>query len=376
MQESIDMNLGTKNKEQRFENKKNNSASRFFLVFALCSLFLVLFLSSCTNSSQMYKESRVLMDTYCSITVVSSSREKAEEAIEAGFAEIKKLGTLINYYSDTSELSEINRSAGMKPVRVSKETLELINIAVHTSEITNGAFDPSIAPVIKIWDFSRQNKQPSVPEGNSITNAKKLVDFEKIQINDIASEVYLEKKGMEIDLGGIAKGYAADKAVDAIKIKGITSALVAIAGDIRGFGLSTSGKAWNVGIQDPRPETESEKPWEDIIASLRLEDRAISTSGDYQRFFFQNGKRYHHILDPETGYPADTDLISATVIAPDGYVADGLSTAVFVLGAEKGLALINKLGLDAVLVDANRKIQVTENIKKNIDLLDKRYVMQ
>jgi thiamine biosynthesis lipoprotein len=324
----------------------------------------------------MYKESRVLMDTYCSITVVSSSREKAEKAIEAGFAEIKKLGTLINYYSDTSELSEINRSAGIKPVRVSKETLELINIAVHTSEITDGAFDPSIAPVIKLWDFSRQNKKPSVPASNYIKNAMKLVDFEKIQINDITSEVYLQEKGMEIDLGGIAKGYAADKAVDAIKIKGIKAALIAVAGDIRGFGLNTTGKPWNVGIQDPRPETESEKPWEDIIASLRLEDRAISTSGDYQRFFFQNGKRYHHILDPETGYPAYSDLISVTVIAPEGYVADGLSTAVFVLGIEKGLALINKLGLDAVLVGANRKVLVTENIKENIDLLDKRYVMQ
>ncbi len=316
------------------------------------------------------------MDTFCSITVVVSSREKAEEAIEAGFSEIKKLGTLINYYSDTSELSEINRSAGIKPVRVSRETLELINIAVHTSEITDGAFDPSIAPVIKLWDFSRQNKKPAVPASNYIRNAIKLVDYEKIQINDIASEVYLTEQGMEIDLGGIAKGYAADKAVDAIKIKGIKSALIAVAGDIRGFGVNSTGKPWKVGIQNPRPETESEKPWEDIIASLRLEDRAISTSGDYQRFFIQNGKRYHHILDPETGYPAETDLISVTVIAPEGYVSDGLSTAVFVLGAEKGMAFINKLGLDAVLVDGNKKIWITENIKDKIDLLDKRYVMQ
>jgi thiamine biosynthesis lipoprotein len=321
----------------------------------------------------MYKESRVLMDTFCSITVISPSREKAQEAIEAGFAEIKKLEILINYFSDESELSEINRSAGIKPVRVSKETLELVNIAVHTSKITNGAFDPSIAPLIKLWDFSRQNKKPAIPASNYISNAMKLVDYEKIQINDITSEVYLKEKGMEIDLGGIAKGYAADKAVDAIKTKGIKSALIAVAGDIRGFGLNTTGKAWKVGIQNPRPESESEKPWEDIIASLQLEDRAISTSGDYQRFFFQNGTRYHHILDRSTGYPAKSDLISVTVIAPEGYVADGLSTAVFVLGAKKGLALINSMGIDAVLIDANRKVLVTENLKDKIDLLDKRY---
>ena len=359
-------------------NLKLKTQNSKFLLF-VCSLFTVyclLFLSSCTKTDQMYKESRVLMDTFCSITVVSSSREKAEEAIEAGFSEIKKLGTLINYYSDSSELSEINRSAGIKPVRVSKETLDLINIAVHTSEIADGAFDPSIAPVIKLWDFSRQNKKPSVPAGNYIRNALKLVDFKKIQVNDITSEVYLTEQGMEIDLGGIAKGYAADKAVDAIKIKGIKAALIAVAGDIRGFGVNATGKPWKVGIQNPRPETESEKPWEDIIASLRLEDQAISTSGDYQRFFFQNGKRYHHILDPETGYPAESDLISVTVIAPEGYVSDGLSTAVFVLGTVKGLALINKLGLDAVLVTANKKVQITENLKNKIEMLDERYKVQ
>lgn len=313
------------------------------------------------------------MDTFCSITVVSSSREKAEEAIEAGFAEIKKLEILINYFSADSELSEINRSAGIKPVRVSKDTMDLINKTLQITRASHGAFDPSIAPLIKLWDFSRQNKKPSVPANNYIRNAMQLVDFEKVQINNKTSEVYLKEKEMEIDLGGIAKGYAADRAADAVKNKGIKSGLIAVAGDIMGFGLNSTGKAWKVGIQNPRPETESEKPWEDIIASLWLEDRAISTSGDYQRFFFQNGKRYHHILDPETGYPAESDLISVTVIAHEGYVADGLSTAVFVLGAKKGLELINTMGIDAVLVDANRKVLVTENLKDKIDLLDERY---
>ena len=217
------MDLRTQNSEFRSHNLELKTQNSKLLLF-VCSLFTVyflLFLSSCTKTDQMYKESRVLMDTYCSITVISPSREKAEEAIEAGFAEIKKLEILINYFSAESELSEINRYAGIKPVRVSKETLDLINIAVHTSEITDGAFDPSIAPVIKLWDFSRQNKKPSVPASNYIINAIKHVDFKKIQINAITSEIFLQDKGMEIDLGGIAKGYAADKAVDAIKIKGI-----------------------------------------------------------------------------------------------------------------------------------------------------------
>ena len=366
----------TQNTELRIQNTGYRSTLRGFLICSLLTVYCLLHLSSCTNTDQMYKESRVLMDTYCSITVVAPSREKAEEAIEAGFDEIKELEILINYFSAESELSEINRYAGIKPVTVSKDTMDLINKTLQISRASHGAFDPSIAPLLKLWDFSRQNKKPSVPASNYIRNTMKLVDYEKIHINEITSEVYLKEKGMEIDLGGIAKGYAADKAADAIKNKDIKSALIAVAGDIRDFGLNTTGKAWKVGIQNPRPETESEKPWEDIIASLRLEDRAISTSGDYQRFFLQNGKRYHHILDRSTGYPAESGLISVTVIAPEGYVADGLSTAVFVLGAEKGLELINTLGIDAILVDVNRKVRITENLKDKIELLDKRYELE
>jgi thiamine biosynthesis lipoprotein len=321
----------------------------------------------------MYKESRVLMDTFCTITVVSPSKEKAREAIDAGFAEIKKLDILLNYFSPDSEITAINKAAGEKPVKVSSETLEIIKKSIDISIATRGAFDITIAPVVKLWNFSDNNHNPSIPPSEAIEKAIRSVNYKKININNETSEVYLEEKGMELDLGGIAKGYAADRAVNAIKAKGIKVALVAVAGDIRGYGLRTSGQAWKVGIQNPRPESESKRPWEDIFASISLMNMAISTSGDYQRFFIKDGKRFHHILDPETGFPANSGLISVSVIAPEGYISDSLSTAVFVLGVEKGLKLLESMHLEGVLVDIHRKVFLTQGLKGKVEILNKEY---
>ena len=342
-------------------------------VLCLMSVVFTLFLFGCTQSEQMYKESRVLMDTYCTITVVSASREKAAEAIDAGFAEIKKLETLLNYFSEDSEISAVNRAAGIKPVKVSDETREIMIKMIDIAKATEGAFDATIAPVIQLWKFSKDPTASSVPSSEVIRQALRLVDYKKIKISKAASEIFLEEKGMEIDLGGIAKGYGADKAVDVLKVRGIKSALVAIAGDIRGFGLNLSGKGWKVGIQDPRPASASDKPWEDIFAVLHLEDSAISTSGDYQRFFIKDGRRYHHILDPATGFPAESMLISVSVIAPEGYISDALSTAVFILGAEKGMKLLESMGIEGVLVDADKKIILTSKLKNKIEILNKAY---
>jgi thiamine biosynthesis lipoprotein len=358
-----------KSKEQRLKSRK----SIYSFVLVLCSVFYVLILSGCTEKNRMYKESRVLMDTYCTITVVSPEKEAARGAIEAGFAEIQKLDLLLNYFSDDSEISAINRAAGKHPVKVSGETLDMMKKTLYISKMTNGVFDPTIAPVVSLWNFSKKMINPSVPSERMIANTVKLVDYEKVKIDDDKLEVFLEENDMELDLGGIAKGYAADRAVDAIKARGIKAALVAVAGDIRGFGLNTSGNAWKVGIQNPRPDSLSDKPWEDIIASLYLGNMAISTSGDYQRFFIKDGKRFHHILNPENGFPAESDLVSVSVIAPEGYLSDSLSTTVFALGLERGLSFLESTGLDGVLINADKKVFVTRNLKGKLEILNNQY---
>ncbi|RJQ50330.1 MAG: FAD:protein FMN transferase [Nitrospiraceae bacterium] len=348
--------------------------SKLLTLSLLLTAYCFLLFPGCSRPDRMFKESRVLMDTFCAITVVSQSEEKAKEAIEAGFAEIKKLDKYLNNFSPDSEISSISKSAGIKPVRVSKETLDIIQKTIGVSDMTAGAFDPTIAPVLKLWKFSGRPANPSIPSADAIDKARKLVDYKKIKTDGAASEIYLQEKGMELDLGGIAKGYAADKAVEVIKAKGIKAALVAIAGDIRGYGLSATGTPWKVGIQDPRPENpDSEKPWEDIFASVHLKDSAISTAGDYQRFFMKDGKRYHHIIDPKTGCPSESGLISVSVIAPHGYIADGIDTAVLVLGAEKGLKLLESMNIDGILVDSQKRVVITSGLKGKIEILHKGY---
>lgn len=337
-----------------------------------CSLFLI----GCAEKEKMYKESRIVMDTFCTITVVSPSRKEAKEAIAAGFTEIKRLEQLLNFFSADSEVTALNRASGREPVKVSRDALDVIKKTVEIANYTDGAFDPTIGPLMRLWGFERQNPEPSIPLENKIKDALRFVDYKKIKINDLASQIFLEEKGMEIDLGGIAKGYAADRAIEAIKAKGIKAALVAIAGDIKTFGLKPDLQPWKIGIQNPRPKTEKDEDLakggegglsEDIFASLYIKDKAISTSGDYQRFFIQNGKQYHHILNPGTGYPA-AGVISVSIIAPEGYMADGLSTGIFVLGPDKGIKLLESMGFDGMIVDANKKIFITKNLKGKINL--------
>jgi len=349
-----------KNYKLQITNYKFLSCS---LLFALCSL---LFLTGCAKQDRVYRESRIAMDTISTITIASSSKRQAKEVVDAGFAEIKRLEGLLNFFSPDSEITAINRSSGYKPVRVSKETLNIIKKAVRISEHTEGAFDPTVAPLMRLWGFSDEIISGAIPEAQEIKNILPLVDYRRIKINDSTSEIFLEKKGMELDLGGIAKGYAADKAIEVIKSKGIKSALVAIGGDIRGYGLKPDKKPWRVGIQNPRPES-GVGDKEDIFATFYLEDSAISTSGDYQRFFIKEGVRYHHILDPKTGFPAG-EVMSVSVIASEGYMADAISTGVFVLGSEKGIKLLESLGLSGIIVDANKKIFITKDLQGKITI--------
>lgn len=321
-----------------------------FLRYCL-ALPLIFVIIGC-SSERIYKKTSILMDTVVSITVVSDSKEKAESAMENAFGELRYLEKLINFYSAQSEVSLINKYAGIRPVKVSSETLEIIKKALYVSEITDGAFDITAGPLVKLWDFHKKVK----PDDNKIREAKRYVDYRNIIIDEENSTVYLKKKGMSIDPGGIVKGYAADKVVEVLKRSGIRSGIVAIAGDIKAFGRKPDGSPWIVGVRDPRSDNR-----DDLIATLQLNDKAISTSGDYERYFIIDGKRYHHILDPVTGYPA-TRSVSVTVISGDGFLADGLSTGLFVLGPDKSLSIARRHNIGLIIVDRELKLHFTENI--------------
>jgi len=312
---------------------------------------ILLLIISCQKKDALYRKSTILMDTLVTITVSSDSPERAEKAIDNVFKDLKRIEGLINFWSPDSEISSINRNAGRSWVRVSPETLELIKHSISISENTDGGFDPTIGPVIRLYDF-KNKKRPSLKE---IKENLSKVDYRRLKIDEKTSSVFLSSKEMSFDTGGIAKGYAAERAVRILKENGIRAGLVAVAGDIRAFGRRPDGKPWLIGIRNPRGEPE-------LLGTLEITDGAVSTSGDYERFFIEDGRRYHHILDPRTGLPVE-GLMSVTVVSNNGALSDGLSTGIFVMGKEKGLRLAKELGLGLIIVDSDGNLYITNDLK-------------
>jgi len=308
----------------------------------------------CLAEAKTYKKSTVVMDTVATITVEADSSEKAESAIDAAFNEIRRLEVLLSFWTDNSEIAAIYNNGGVKPVKVSPETLEVVKRALYISEKTGGAFDPTIGPVMRLWDF----KKKIMPTKAQIKAKVGLVDYRKVGVNYMKSTVFLKTKGMSFDTGGIAKGFAADKAAEVLKREGIESGIVAIAGDIRCFGPKT----WNIGIKNPR--TTNNKNY--LLAAVKLQNKAISTSGDYERYFIKDGVWYHHLLDPRTGMPA-RGIRSISVIADEAVLTDGFATGIFVMGPEKGAKLLEELGLDAVIVLDDGKVLVTKGLRGKIE---------
>ncbi len=329
---------------------------------------LLLILMSCSPpKDNLYKETRSSMYTIVSITVSSESKAKAEEAVANAFKELDRLEKMLNFYSDDSEISMINKFASEKPVKVSRETIEIISKAIYVSDKTGGSFDITMSPVIQLWDF----KEKTIPDKEAIEEKLKSVGYKHIYIDQDKAEVSFKKRGLQINLGGILKGYAADRAADILKNHGIKAGIVAIAGDIKTFGKKTDNESWRIGIQNPRA---AENPGKnngknnganEIIASIELSDMSISTSGDYERFFEQDGVRYHHLLNPWTGYPAK-GLQSVSIITKDCVLTDAFATGIFIAGLQKGMEILRENGLDGVIIDEDGNIHATNSIKDKI----------
>ncbi len=297
------------------------------------------------------------MDTLVTITVVSSSQDKADRAIEAAFSEISAIAKLSDFYSPDSEVSMINRKSGRAGVRVSPDVLDMLSKAIYVSENTAGAFDITIGPVMSLYDFHRKIK----PDDREIRRNLHFVNYRNVSIDKKTSTVFLKEKGMLVDPGGITKGYTADKAVEILKQQGIRAGLVAVAGDIKAFGLKPDGKPWKIGIRNPAPGSSED----DVVATIELTDMAISTSGDYERCFVLDGKKYHHLIDPKTGYPA-SGCRSVSVIAKDGVYTDSFATGVFILGPEKGMKVLEKMGFEGIIFDNTGKPRLTPGIRGKV----------
>lgn len=306
--------------------------------------------SSPSAQSVLVSEERVLMGTQVIVKVVGNDRERLQTAINAAFDEVFRLERLMSNFMPDTELSRINQQAGVAPVGVSRELFSVIERSISFSELSGGAFDISFASVGKLWNF----RNAVLPTSDAVKAKLPYVDYRKIQLDEERTTVFLPSREMEIGLGGIGKGYAMDRAMAVLNRHGVHHAMVMAGGDtlIRG---KNGSDLWRVGLRDP-DNTNA------ILAVLPLEDQAISTSGDYERFFIKDGVRYHHILDTKTGYPASL-CRSVTVLAPDATTSDALSTSVFVLGPQRGLALIERLeNVEAIIIDRNGTMSLSSGL--------------
>lgn len=324
---------------------------------AIAGLVLASF-ASCAEVSPsplpiVVKRTQMHMGTLVTITAVSPDQDLGNRAMQVAFDEIKRLEQLLSTWRSDSELSRVNQEAGRRPVQVSSETLELVTRSLELGSLTLGGFNIALGPAIEAWSVIERQR---IPDEKELQQLKSLVDWTRIQVNKEARTIYLPHTGMRIDVGGIGKGYAADRAVAEMKRVGVMGGVVALSGDIKAFGVLPDRKGFLVGIKHPRREDE-------LIAMIDLKDEAVSTAGDYERFFERDGVRYHHILDPHTLQPVRT-CQSVTVIAKEGTVADGLDTGIFVLGPEQGMALVERLpGVEAIIIDQEGKITLSSGLR-------------
>jgi len=290
------------------------------------------------------------------ITVVASNEKEGNEYIDSAIFEIARIEKLISSWDVNSETSLINKLSGIQPIKVDKELFDLIERSIAISTLTNGAFDISYASMDRIWKYDGSMRE--MPSEEKISNSIKKVGYQNISIDKEAQTVFLKLKGMKIGFGAIGKGYAADKAKALLIEKGAKAGIINASGDLNAWGKQANGKDWMVAITNPLNKNK-------VFSWLPINDSAIVTSGNYEKFVSFNGIRYSHIIDPRTGYPS-TGIISTSIMTSNAELADAISTSVFVMGVETGLDFINQLkGVDCIIIDEQNKIHTSNNIKLN-----------
>ena len=320
-------------------------------------LFIIaLLLSVSIDAQQAYWRTLKLMGSRFDITVVANDSLEANKYIDLAVYEIKRIETLISSWDSHSQTSEIIKNAGVKPVKVDKELFDLIDRSLSISKLTDGAFDISYASMDRIWRYD--GSMLKMPSENEIEFSVSKVGYQNIILDKEKQTVYLKLEGMKIGFGAIGKGYAADKAKNLLMSEGVVAGIINASGDMNTWGKQTNGDDWKVGITNPLNKKIS-------YAQLPINNGAIVTSGNYEKYVSFNGVRYSHIIDPRTGYPS-TGILSVTVFASKAELADALATSVFVMGIEVGLNRINQLpNIECVIIDEQGNIHTSNHININ-----------
>lgn len=292
---------------------------------------------------------------------------KAEKAISEAIDKLNEIDDKMSAFKEESDISRINFKAGFATENVSEDTYFVVKKAVEYSKILEGTFDPTIRPLVKLWNIG--NDKEKIPEKSQIDEALKLVNCNDVIFHESNYTVMLKNKNQALDVGGIAKGFAADAVRDIFYKHNVKSGLIDLGGNIFALGGKQDGTPWRIGIQNPF------KSRGEYVGILSVKDKSIVTSGNYERYFEKDGQRFHHILDPKTGYPSQSKIISATIISDNSIDGDGLSTGVYILGIDKALKIIEGIdGIEAIFITEDKKVYTTPGVNQNIfTLTDKEF---
>jgi FAD:protein FMN transferase len=337
--------------------------------FLLPALGLALLLPSCSLAAprEVSRSVTNVLGTTCVMRLVGGGSEKL---LDEAFARLRAIEDELSVNKPGSQIDELNASAGLAPVALGADAIAIIKRDLDLSAWSEGAFDPSIGPLAKLWGIGLSREDfASPPPKPEIEAAKRLVGWKDIVLDEAKGSVFLKRKGMALDLGSTTKGFAADEVAKLLRAGGVKKAIIDLGGNVLVLGSRPDGKPWRIGLQDPFAGKDKRGTYLGIAS---LVDKTMVTSGVYERFFIdpKSGKRYHHILDAGTGYPVDNGLMSVTVVSHRSFDADGFTTAVFALGREKGMALAKAKGVDVILVDSSRKVYMSPGVSAYFEITD------
>ncbi|MBU3170530.1 FAD:protein FMN transferase [Clostridium estertheticum] len=336
------------------------------LIIIIALIFIVLILIFITGNN---KKSYIVREFYSLGTSnqLKAYGKKATKAIEESIIKVCEIDNKMSVFKNDSEISKISINAGNKPQIVSKDTYYVIQKAIKYCKLSEGAFDITIGPIVALWGIGKEGQQ--IPSGNEIKEKLKIVNYKDIIIDKNDRSIFLKNKKQEIDVGGIAKGYAADEVKNVMIKNGIKSALINLGGNILTLGTKIDGTPWSVGIQDPF------KTRGEFALTISVINKSVVTSGNYERYFEVEGKRFHHIINPSTGYPSESDIVGATIISDNSIDGDGLSTGVYIMGVEKSIKLIEEIeGVDAILITKSKEIYVTSGMEGKFTITGQEFV--
>ncbi|KXZ39835.1 thiamine biosynthesis lipoprotein [Alkalithermobacter thermoalcaliphilus JW-YL-7 = DSM 7308] len=333
----------------------------FLIVLMICIL------SGCVSKDESYiSKTDLVMGTIVDLHVYGYDDKNI---LNKAFDRLKDIEKMMSINIGSSEISSINKHSGQKPIIVSKDTFYVVYKSLYYAKLSNGKFDPTIGPLVQLWNIGNENAK--IPSQCDISKVLSLINYNDVVLDKEKNSIFLKEKNMSLDLGGIAKGYAADEIRKIFEENGITSAVINIGGNIVTIGNNPDGRPWNIGVQDPNEDTGS------YMGILQVKDASVVTSGIYERYIKSNEKIYHHIFDTTTGYPVDNEILSVTIINENSIDGDALSTVIFLSGVYDGLSLIESIeNTECIIVTKDNEVYLSSGIKDSFKITDDKYVIK